>query len=161
MYVNDDTVDMSSLIVSHIDLSAVVTEMDLQSRFVDVVVGLPSSSKPKECLAPVSSVPKPTEEPIPSDRAQDLLLPEPVREILPLQPSQDHLHGSDASTVVSPSQESGKASAGNVHEPSAASTDEMQESLLCVICHEILYKCVRLESLLLAWFVMTSFMLVI
>ena len=126
--------------------------MDLRTRIVDAVVGLPSSSKPEECPAPVASGLKPTEEPLPSDGAQDLLLPEPVGEILPLQPSQDHLQGSDASTIVLPSQESGKASAVNVHEPSSASTDEMQQYLLCLICHEILYKCVRLVSYFLLGF---------
>ena len=64
------------------------------------------------------------------------------------EPPQEVIQSSDAPTSAASSQDSTKASASNVSEGcKSSSSDEILESLLCVICQEILYKCVRSVSL--------------
>jgi len=77
-------------------------------------------------------------------RSSDGTLPssEPVTE--PVELSQEVSQNSAAPTTASSSQESAKVSTSSSGEAcKGSSSDEILESLLCVICQEILYKCVR------------------
>ena len=63
------------------------------------------------------------------------------------EPPQEVIQSADAPMSAASSQDSTKASTSNVSEAcKSSSSDEILESLLCVICQEILYKCVRSVS---------------
>lgn len=57
--------------------------------------------------------------------------------------SSEQHQSSAVPTSVASAQGNVKASTSNVSEPPASSWDEIGESLQCVICQEVLYKCVR------------------
>lgn len=58
------------------------------------------------------------------------------------EPPKEGMQSSDAPTVTSSSQDEAKTSTSNMSEQTSSS-DEILESLQCVICQEILYKCIR------------------
>ena len=71
-----------------------------------------------------------------SEEAQRLLSSQPVK-----QSPEEQCRGTDVATS---SQDSASTSTGQLDKPS--SSDEIEESLQCVICQEMIYKCVRSVS---------------
>ena len=98
------------------------------------------SSQPNEPASSTTNVLKPVKEPSLLLAAQVVLSSQPISQS---EPSQEHKHGLDVPSSVTTSQDSVKASSSDLIEPRASSLDEIEASLQCIICQEILYKCVR------------------
>ena len=75
-----------------------------------------------------------------SQGTRNLSFSEPVTQSLePTQTQSSNL----PTTAASSQDSSGAASSSHVSQPGTSSADEIEDSLQCVICQEILYKCVR------------------
>jgi len=98
-------------------------------------------------LASVGS-PQPKESPTPitsalAEEARDQISLAPINQSK--EPPQELCQDLDMPNSVRSSPNSAKASTSNSNKPLASSSDEMEESLQCVICQEILYKCVSAQ----------------
>jgi len=90
-----------------------------------------------------TSVLEPVKEPSSLLVAEVVLSSQPISQSSePLQVQEQHRSTEVASSATS-SQDTAIASTSDLNQPHASSLDEIEASLQCVICQEILYKCVR------------------
>ena len=99
------------------------------------------SSQTNEPASSTTNVLKPMKESSLLLAAQVVLSSQPINQSS--EPSQEHKPGPDVPSSVTTSQDSMKVSSSDLIEPRASSLDEIEASLQCIICQEILYKCVR------------------
>jgi len=101
-----------------------------------------SSTRPEELQTPAAAGSLPTGEPSSSGAAGDI---EPVGHTF--EPTHGLCQGSDVSTTLKSTQDTAAAATSDSNKPTGSSTDDIESTLLCVICQEILYKCVRSGTL--------------